>query len=1131
MSAPEPDPVAAWRHPSAPSSLPLAPVLLGLWLLALAGSFLPAPWAPLLWWTLAPPFAMLLHRRLHAGLALDRPGLRLAALALGLLEAAGLLVALLLLGGLLGALGVPGAMPLSLLAGLSAWALLGRRSANRAIQALAAPIPARDAYTAWVEWRHQLPAMPAARGTRIDHLALAAWLLLPWLLSLPEVVDRLPLAPLAYAALLFPSLALWLVDRAPPEASIPAADESAVAFERSTPGEADAPDSSPEAGGPEPEPDADPVISPELQLIAAIRRGDLGNAHHWLEVGAHPDAEPPPGAPDPRSALQSAVAAGSVELVQMLLRAGAGVDRMVQGRTALGEALRAGDRGHPEILTALLRAGADVERAESDGNRPLHLAARLTDPAAARALLAAGAVLDAVRLDGLTPLGVALQAGNTDLAEVLLQAGAALEPPGGVPAVHAAVTMTPDTLDGLALLQRVGADVRAVDGAGQTALMLAAAANHPNQVQWLVAAGCPVDAVDARGRSALLLAAAVGANRGLHALAGSGASATLVDGEGNSALHHAAGSASADLETLELLLGMAVPVRLRNAEGLSAEEVAYGQGRAGLARLLAPEPDSGANEDCQSLSALSQLGASTGPTLDRGDRLIQACAQHRFEQALSLIRQGPLPQSVWVEALLAAGDRLESELLQALRAAGLRLDALAQPSPQLALARRLPCPAEALQRLIAAGASVEAEEGGDTLVALICGRAEDLAGVTGGPAPPIGLLQAVLAARPSLEIKDRDGHLPLHHAIHHRPLDWVLALLEAGADPNAPDRGGRTALHHGVAAARADRAELLRALILAGGDPAQPTFDGSTVQGLAAMAGEAALVELCDFRSGEHPRHRLEPAEIPRVARAGQGRLLEKLLDLGLPVDARDERQATALIHAAGQGRVDLLELLLRRGADLGLRSDHGADALAAAVLGGQQAAASLLLDRGAPVNGDYAGLTPVALAASRADPAMLQLLMLRGGGVSAASAERSPLALAMRAAMRLADPAPAFACIDALLARRASVEVRDARGRGLLLWVCGSGENAPPLEDGPVLLALAGRLLAAGAEVNAVDAFQRNAAHWACRHHLPQLLALLLQYGVDTLKPDDMRRLPIDLVGVRRRHEFLDLLAQAGAG
>lgn len=1130
MSGPEPDPVARWRHDSTPSSLPPIPLLFGLWGLAIAGSFLPAPWAPLLWWLLIPPFALLLRQGLHPDRAIDRPGLRLAALALGLVEAAGLLLALFLLGGLLGVLGVPGAVPLSLLAGLFAWALIGRRSAYRPIQALSAPIPGRDVYAAWSEWRHQLTPMPADRGTRIDHLALAAWLLLPWLLSLPAVVGHLPLAPLAYAALLFPSLALWLVDRAPPVASIAAVDPG-LDSGRSSLGEIDAPVLT--SASAEPGPDPDPVISPALQLIAAIRRGDLGTADHWLEVGADPDAEPPPGAPDPRSALQSAVAAGSVDLVQMLLRAGAGVDRVVQGRTALGEALRAGDRGHPEILTALLQAGADVELAESDGNRPLHLAARLTDPALARALLAAGALPDAVGIDGLTPLGVALQAGNTGLAEALLQAGAALEPPGGVPAVHAAVTMTADALDGLKLLQGVGADFGTVDGAGQTALMLAAAANHPNQVQWLVAAGCPVDAVDARGRSALLLAAAVGANRCLHALAGSGASATLVDGNGNSALHHAAGSASADLETLELLLGLEVPVRLRNAEGLSAEEVAYGQGRAGLARLLAPESDSdlASDDDSQSLSALSQLGTTTGSTLDRGDRLIQSCAQHRFEQALSLIRQGPLPQSVWVEALLAAGERLEPELLQALRAAGLRLDALAQPSPQLALARRLPCPAEALQRLIAAGASVEAEDDGDTVLALICGRAEDLAGATGGPAPPIGLLQAVLAARPPLELKDRDGHLPLHHAIHHRPLDWVIALLEAGADPNAPDRGGRTALHHGVAATRADRAELLRALILAGGDPAQPTFDGSTVQGLAAMAGESVLVGLCDFRSGEHPRHRLEPTEVPRVARAGQLRLLEKLLDLGLPVDGRDDRQATALIHAAGQGRVDMLELLLRRGADLALRSDHGADALAAAVLGGQQAAASLLLDRGAPVNGDYAGLTPVALAASRADPAMLQLLLLRGGSVNAASAERSPLALAMRAAMRQPDPVAAFACIDALLARRAAVEVRDAGGRNLLLWVCGSGENAPPVEDGPVLLALAGRLLAAGAEVNAVDAFQRNAAHWACRHHLPQLFALLLQYGVDTLKPDDMRRLPIDLVGVRRRHEFLDLLAQASAG
>lgn len=61
---------------------------------------------------------------------------------------------------------------------------------------------------------------------------------------------------------------------------------------------------------------------------------------------------------------------------------------------------------------------------------------------------------------------------------------------------------------------------------------------------------------------------------------------------------------------------------------------------------------------------------------------------------------------------------------------------------------------------------------------------------------------------------------------------------------------------------------------------------------------------------------RLADRESGSKRRSGQGRLCEKLLDLGVPVDARDERQTTALIHAAGQGRVDLPELLLRRGAE-----------------------------------------------------------------------------------------------------------------------------------------------------------------------------------------------------------------------
>jgi ankyrin repeat protein len=1104
------DPVERWRRPSRELGRPL-PLWLLLWALAMVAALLPAPWAPLLWWLLAAPFALLLRAVLYPQQAPDRPTLRTAVLALGLVEVGGVALGLWLLGRLLAGAGLPAAQPLALLAGIAGWTLLGRGSAFRPLLALTTPMNERDALSAWTRLR-QLPGPERIDAAlRVDHLVLAAWLLLPWLLTLPELVQRLPLAPMAYAVFLFPGLALWLVDL--DAARLGAAADSDPRPVEATRSVAD-------------EPLPDPVIDPDLQLVAAVRRGDVASVHHWLEAGASPDAAPPPGAPDPRNALQSAVAAGSIDLLQLLLRAGADPHRLVHGRHALGEAVRHAHRGHPEMLAALLAAGADPDQPESDGTRPLHHAARLADGAPAMMLLSAGATLDAVSADALTPLGVALQAGNGALAALLLDAGAAIEPPGAVPALHAAVTTADDSVDGLRLLQLRRADFALRDGAGQTALMLAAAANHAAQVTALAGAGCPVAAVDANGRNALMLAAAAGAQRALHALAALAIPVAAVDAGGNSALHHAV-SGRADRETVELLLGLGVPTALRNAEGLSAEELAYAHGRTDLARLLAPE-SSESEPDALGIGLAPPVGGSA--VLERGDRLVQACALHRFDLALSLIRQGGLPQTVWVEALLAAGDQLDRPLLDAMLAAGLRIDAMAHPSPQLLLARRLPCPARPLLVLLGAGASVDADDGGDTLLALICGRAEDLAGVSGGDAPPIELLEAVLAAGPALGHRDRDGHLPLHYAIYHRPVAWVQLLLERGADPNAPDRGGRSALHHAVVAPRPDREALLRVLILAGGDPAQPAVDGSNAQGLAAMAGEPLLAGLCDFRTGEHPRYRLRDADVPRAARDGRERLLHKLLELGLPVDARDERQATALIHAAGLGHRGLVETLLARGAQLGLKSDRGVDALAAAVLGGRQEIVALLLDRGAYVNTDYGGMTPVALAASRADPAMLQLLLQRGGRVDADTAEQSPLTLAIRAALRLPDPAPAFACVDALLARHAAVDIRDTAGRTLLLYLCGSGANAPVAPEGPVLLALVARLLAAGADVNATDSYERNAAHWACRHHQPKLLALLLRHGVDTLKPDDMRRLPIDLVSTRRRHEFLEVLDGAGA-
>jgi uncharacterized protein len=125
----------------------------------------------------------------------------------------------------------------------------------------------------------------------------------------------------------------------------------------------------------------------------------------------------------------------------------------------------------------LLKQGADVNAAQGDGMTPLHWAASHGDLELTRMLLVAGAnVRASTRINGYTPLFLAAREGNAGVVAALIEAGA---------------------------------DPKAVSSTGSTPLMLAAGAGNADAVQRLLDAGVEIDAKErARGQTALMFAAA-----------------------------------------------------------------------------------------------------------------------------------------------------------------------------------------------------------------------------------------------------------------------------------------------------------------------------------------------------------------------------------------------------------------------------------------------------------------------------------------------------------------------------------------------------------------------------------------------------------------------------------------------
>ena len=161
---------------------------------------------------------------------------------------------------------------------------------------------------------------------------------------------------------------------------------------------------------------------------------------------------------------------------------------------------------------------------------------------------------------------------------------------------------------------------------------------------------------------------------------------------------------------------------------------------------------------------------------------------------------------------------------------------------------------------------------------------------------------------------------PVADAAMRGDLSEVRELLRSGADVNAPQSDGLTALHW---AADNGDAALASVLIYAGANLAPLTRnDAYTPMHMAARGGHAELIEqlleagadagVATSRTGVTPMH--------LAAKAGSGEAIRRLAAGGAHVDARDHQWGqTPLIFAAGFNRLVAVNTLIELGADVSL--------------------------------------------------------------------------------------------------------------------------------------------------------------------------------------------------------------------
>jgi ankyrin repeat protein len=253
-----------------------------------------------------------------------------------------------------------------------------------------------------------------------------------------------------------------------------------------------------------------------------------------------------------------------------------------------------------------------------------------------------------------------------------------------------------------------------------------------------------------------------------------------------------------------------------------------------------------------------------------------------------------------------------------------------------------------------------------------------------------------------------DERAPLIAAAKQPDRDAVAALIRKGANVNATEADGTTALHWASYRDDVDSADLL---IRAGANVNAVNDLGTSALWVASQNGSSSMVRRL-LRAGANPNLALLGGETPVMvaSRSGSVAVVEQLLARGGNVNARGARNQTALMWAVAQKHPEVVKVLLAHGADIRAKSDvweyvqaapphgrleynsripHGGEtALMFAARVGDLASAKLLVAAGANVNdADAWGVSALVLAAHSGFAELVQLLLETGADANSAAA------------------------------------------------------------------------------------------------------------------------------------------------
>jgi uncharacterized protein len=397
-----------------------------------------------------------------------------------------------------------------------------------------------------------------------------------------------------------------------------------------------------------------------------------------------------------------------------------------------------------EIIKSLLKSSIDVSAEKADGTTALHYAVHRNDLEIARLLTKSRANASAANVYGVTPLSLACTNRSAEMVKVLLKGGA---DPNATTLSGESILMncarTGATVAVSALLD-AGADANVAESnMGQTPLMWAAEGGHSEIVQLLIDHGADVTKTTRASADKLPNTCRI--------------CAWKPSPGGFTALMYAA--RSGDVQTARLLLEAGADINKSTAEHGNALVIASASSREDLALFLlkaGADPDSKDENGVTALHHAHQNGLSRlyGMTYDPVYR----------------IRPNNMPRLV--RALLEAGSDPNAQIANGYR---------------IGPAIRSDC--ESVTDMVGATPFMLAAISADPALLRLLNdyEADPQIGTSDGTTP------LMVAAKSSCNDDNQDDNLSAQNK--EQSLQAVMAIVEMGADINAANKSGETALH------------------------------------------------------------------------------------------------------------------------------------------------------------------------------------------------------------------------------------------------------------------------------------------------------------------------------------------------